>query len=271
MNMKRYFTPLLILLLLTAAALTQPPKKGPWPGKATAAVCLTYDDALNGHLDHAIPQLEEYGFRGTFYCTGNSGCLNKRMDEWRAAAARGHELGNHSLFHPCDGEKAGDWITKDYDLRYYSMERMINELRTANTLLKAIDGQNSRTYGYTCSHSETGGESFVDELRELFTAARSDGPIPSSLQEVDIHHAPSWCVDSPSLEELIAYAEEASAKGTMAIIMFHGVGDSYLNVDPEVHRAFLAYLAANRESYYVDTFMESMQHLSAWQSEHPPE
>jgi hypothetical protein len=77
-----------------------------WPDGAKAAICLTYDDALDGHLDYAIPQLDSAGFKGTFYCTGNSPSLYSRMGEWRMAAKNGHELGNHTLFHPCLGVKA---------------------------------------------------------------------------------------------------------------------------------------------------------------------
>src|SRR5210317_1324498 len=74
-----------------------------WPNGKKAAVVFTYDDGLDGHLDVAVPQLDEFGFKGTFYCTGNSPSLYNRLDEWRQIAKNGHELGNHTLFHPCDG------------------------------------------------------------------------------------------------------------------------------------------------------------------------
>jgi len=66
---------------------------------------LTYDDALNGQLDYTIPQLDSVGLKGTFFCTGNSPCLYRRIDNWRKAAKNGHELGNHALFHPCLGNR----------------------------------------------------------------------------------------------------------------------------------------------------------------------
>jgi sialate O-acetylesterase len=42
-----------------------------WPDNKKAAVVFTYDDGLDCHLDVAVPQLDEFGFKGTFYCTGN--------------------------------------------------------------------------------------------------------------------------------------------------------------------------------------------------------
>ncbi|MEO5581972.1 MAG: polysaccharide deacetylase family protein, partial [Saprospiraceae bacterium] len=43
---------------------------GNWNGKKCAVV-LTYDDALNIHLDKVIPQLNSYNFKGTFYLIGS--------------------------------------------------------------------------------------------------------------------------------------------------------------------------------------------------------
>ena len=35
-------------------------------------VSMTFDDALDTHLDMAVPMLEERGFRGTFFVNLNS-------------------------------------------------------------------------------------------------------------------------------------------------------------------------------------------------------
>jgi sialate O-acetylesterase len=237
-----------------------------WPDGAKAAVCLTYDDALDGHLDVAIPQLDAAGLKGTFFCTGNSPCLYRRMDEWRMAAKNGHELGNHSLFHPClaiqpDGTKY-DWIKPEYDLQNYNLAQLRNELRTANTLLKAIDGQEERTYGYTCSDITVGGIPFASSLKDLFSAARSDGPIPETMNGYNIYLAPSWGVDSNTAEELIAYINKAREKGTISIIMFHSVGGGYLNTGAEEHRKLVEYISKNRKDFYCATFKKVMEYIS---------
>ena len=236
-----------------------------WPDGAKAAVCLTYDDALDGHLDVAIPQLDAAGLKGTFFCTGNSPCLYRRMDEWRLAAKNGHELGNHSLFHPClairpDGTKA-DWVKPEYDLQNYNLAQFLNELRTANTLLKAIDGQEERTYGYTCSDITAGGVPFTDSLKDMFIAARSDGPIPETMNGYNSYKTPSWGVNSNSSEELISYINRAREKGTIAIIMFHSVGGGYLNTGADDHRKLVEYISNNRKDFYCATFKEVMKHI----------
>jgi peptidoglycan-N-acetylglucosamine deacetylase len=232
-----------------------------WPNGAKAAVVFTYDDGLDCHLDVAVPQLDEFGFKGTFYCTGNSQSLYNRLDDWRKIARNGHELGNHTLFHPCDGSKAG-WVKPEYDLNRYSMEQLLEELKVANTLLKAIDGKEKRTFAYTCSDITAGGEDFTGEIQALFTAARRDGPIPEKMEGYDVFQATSRMVNENSADELIATLEEAKRKGTIAVFMFHSVGGGYLNVGAEEHRALLQYLSEHREEFYCDTFFEVMQYIS---------
>ena len=71
-------------------------QNGPlWRGKLCAVV-LTYDDAIDQHLDNAVPLLDSLGLKATFYITAYSISMQKRMDEWRKLATRGYELGNHT-------------------------------------------------------------------------------------------------------------------------------------------------------------------------------
>ena len=58
-------------------------------------VSLTFDDALDQHLDVAIPLLNEAGLAGTFYAHLTVPALSRRSAEWRAAAMAGHAFGHH--------------------------------------------------------------------------------------------------------------------------------------------------------------------------------
>ena len=232
-----------------------------WPDGAKAAVVFTYDDGLDGHLDVAVPQLDEFGLKGTFYCTGNSPSLYNRMDEWRAIVQNGHELGNHTLFHPCDGN-LNSWVKPEYDLNKYSVEQMLAELQTANTLLKAIDGKTERTFAYTCANYIAGGEDFTDEIQDLFIGARGGSKIPETMKGYDVYNTPSTMVDSPSAEELIAIVEAAKKKGTIAVLMFHSVGGGYLNVGAKEHRALLQYIKNHQDEFYTGTFLEVMKYIN---------
>lgn len=231
-----------------------------WPDGKKAAVVFTYDDALDCHLDVAVPQLDQFGFKGTFYCTGNSPALFNRTEEWRKIAQNGHELGNHTLFHPCNGEQF-DWVKPEYNLNKYTIEQLIAELKTASTLLKAFDGKKERTFAYTCSNISIGENDFSDQIQPLFTAARADGPVPQTMTGYNIYKAPSWMVENRKAEEMIDYLNEAKAKGTIAVFMFHSVGGGYLNVDAEEHRKLLEYIKKNESDFYTGTFQEVMKYI----------
>ena len=262
---KRSFTLLASLILLLGLNGVQAQEKHSesfaWPEGKKAAVCLTYDDGLDCHLDVAAPALERHGFRGTFYVTGNSASLYSRTGEWRAMAIRGHELGNHTLFHPCHGSTY-DWVKPEYDLDSYTLERLLSELFKANSLLKAVDGREERSFAYTCTNHSIKGISFVDEIRTLFPSARGGGEMPATMDQVDPHYAPSWGVEDPTGEELVGYVEQALEKGTMAVIMFHSVGGGYLNVSSEAHEHLLKYLEQHSDILWVDTFQNVMKHVS---------
>jgi len=88
-----------------------------WP-KGKIAISLSYDDALASQLDNAVPALNEYQLRASFYVVPTSQAFDSRLNEWRELAFQGHELGNHTLKHSCRSSLAGrDWVEHDRDLR----------------------------------------------------------------------------------------------------------------------------------------------------------
>ena len=249
---------LLILIWISVSNISNAQFK--WPEGKKAAVVFTYDDGLDCHLDVAVPQLDEFGFKGTFFCTGNSPSLYNRMEEWRIIVKNGHELGNHTLFHPCDGARL-DWVKPEYDLNKYTHEQIVAELRTASTLLKAVDGKTERTFGYTCSDYVAGGVDFTGDVKNLFSAARCDGPVPQSMLDYNVYKTPSWGVDSPTADELIAYVERAKENGTIAVFMFHSVGGGYLNIGSDEHRKLLEYVKSHERDFHTGTFLEVMKYI----------
>jgi len=253
---------LLLALLIILSFSNKVDAQFKWPNGAKAAVVFTYDDGLDCHLDVAVPQLDEFGFKGTFFCTGSSQSLYNRTDEWRKIADNGHELGNHTLFHPCDGN-IHEWVKPEYDLNKYTLEQIIAELQTANTLLKAIDGKTERTFGYTCSNFIAGGKDFSDDIKDMFVGARCDGPIPETMKNYNVYKTPSRGVQDFSAKELIDYANEAKEKGTIAIFMFHSVGGGYLNVGDKEHRALLQYIKENEDDFYCASFLEMMKYIKS--------
>src|ERR1700744_684662 len=102
MHMKKLYNLMLCLAALSGRA----QDARVWNHKQCAVV-LTYDDAIDVDLDNVLPALDSLGLKGTFYLIGSSPVVANRMEQWREAARHGHELGNHSLYHPCDGSRPG--------------------------------------------------------------------------------------------------------------------------------------------------------------------
>jgi peptidoglycan/xylan/chitin deacetylase (PgdA/CDA1 family) len=248
-----------------------------WPTGVSGAVCLTYDDGLDSHLDFAAPDLEATNLRGTFYVTGHSESLKTRLNEWRELARGGHEIGNHSLFHPCLGIANGErreWVSPERDLRSYTVREIVEELRTANTLLTAVDGRTRRSYAYTCTDETAGGKSYVAEVKSLFPSARVGGaslstaaagagsPDPSNIRSLDLHRVPSWMVVDTTADEMIAFVEQVAGAGGLAVLMFHGIEADYLTVARREHRRLLEYLDENRDRLWTDTFLTVTDYLA---------
>ena len=256
-----------IVLLLALAAVTcravagEPPFE--WPDGRKAAISLAYDDALDSQLDNAIPALDRHGLKGSFYLVLANAAVGKRLDEWRRAAANGHELGNHTLFHQCSGSMAGrEWVEPQRDLDGTSAAQMKDQVLLANVMLAAIDGRRERTMTVPCGDVMAAGQDYIDLVRQEFVAIKlGNGAVTPSMQALDPY---AVTVDTPvdaSGEALIAIAREAAAKGTMANFTFHGIGGDYLSVSSQAHEALLDYLASNRRTYWTATFIDIMKYV----------
>ncbi|MBN1116899.1 MAG: polysaccharide deacetylase family protein [Bacteroidales bacterium] len=237
-------------------------QEGIWNGKKCAVV-LTYDDALNVHLDNVIPCLDSFGINGTFYIIGESEILRERLPEWKTAAANGHELGNHSLTHPCDGGKNGrSWVSKESDLRSYSVHRAVNEIRITNTLLYAIDGKTERTFAYPCADKYIDTVAFYNELGDEFPGARGVYSKMQHLSDVDLSDIPSYMIMDKSADYMINLVKEAQDTHTLLVFLFHGVGGEHnINVSLEEHNKLVHYLVENEDEIWIAPLVDVAKYI----------
>ena len=252
------------LMFFSSTVLSQ---KKIWNGKQCSVV-LTYDDGTNFHLDNVIPVLDSLNLKATFYIPGNSLSLDKRMDEWRTAARNGHELGNHTLFHPCHGKSQGrKWVKPDYDLDNYTVLRFINEVRVNNTLLKAIDGKEKRTFAYTCGDTTAGEESFVPRIKKMFVAARGTKKGTNTLKNTDLYDLKIFSVKNQNTDKLIEAVKDAQEKDVLLIFLFHGVGGgSPYSISTEEHSRFVHYLKQKENNIWIAPLVEVAEFIKTHQN-----
>lgn len=252
----------LALLLAASHALAAEPFA--WPGGTRAAVSLAYDDALPSQLDHAIPALDRHGLKGSFYLTLASDTLRTRRQEWVEAARRGHELGNHSLFHQCSSSLPDrTWVPPHRDLDTTTVAQMADQVRLANVMLAALDGRSDRTMTVPCGDTRARDGDYVAAVAADFVGIKlGQGGVVADMAALDAAAVP---VDVPvdvTGAQLIARVEEAARQGTMVSFTFHGIGGDYLAVSNEAHDALLKHLAAHPDIYWVAPFVDIMRHVA---------
>src|SRR4029079_16506538 len=153
-------------------------------------------------LTNVIPALDSVDLKGTFYISDYFNGLNAQIPKWKKASAKGHELGNHTIWHACAGGPGRDFV-KDYDLRFYTVKRMVDEIRGMNNILKAIDGKNKRTFAYPCGDDKIHDSAYIESLKNEFVAARGVRGEMLPINKVDLYDVPCYMINGQTGEQLI--------------------------------------------------------------------
>lgn len=263
---------LLIACALACQAWSAEPTRFAWPDGKRAAVSLAYDDALDSQLDNAIPALDRHQLKASFYLTLSNPSVAGRMADWRAVAANGHELGNHTLFHQCAKREPGhEWVTPQRDLDTTTAAQMQDQVLLANTMLTAIDGLQLRTMTVPCGDAMASDGNYIDLVEPAFVAIKlGNGAVTPDMATLDPHAVTVEAPEGVTGAQLIARVEEAGRRGTMVNFTFHGIGGDYLIVSNAAHEELLAWLDANRDRYWTGTFLELMTWVRAQQARAVP-
>jgi len=263
----RYAAITLILstcLLLLASCHSSPPRVEPvqdvarvpfvWPQGKRAAVSLSFDDARASQLDTAIPVLDKYGIKATFYVSMEN--AEKRVEGWKAVAAAGHEIGNHSMRHPCTGNFP--W-SKQKALEDYTLAQMAAELDQASSKIESLLGVHPLTYAYPCGMKYVGrgvhARSYVPLVAERFLAGRgwrdegANDPMfcdPAQLMTIEF--------DGLTFEQLKALVDETTKNGSWLVLCGHDVGPGGRQTTRvDTLRAFCEYARDPANGLWVDT------------------
>jgi peptidoglycan/xylan/chitin deacetylase (PgdA/CDA1 family) len=230
-----------------------------WPGSASAAVSITYDDAVPTQR-LAAAELSRLGLRGTFFLTGTAPDLKKQRASWRGLLGAGHELASHTMHHPCDCSH--DWVPRGYTTQDYDLPRMAGELDQTLDLLRELGAPAPYTFAYPCGETRIGKApvSYEPLVDARFLAARGVEPRIADPSKDPLSLVPALDGAKP-VAELLALVERAVAQGGWLVLLFHGVGGDHLPVERAAHDGLLEHLARRAGTVWTDTFGAVAAHV----------
>src|SRR3954470_10274405 len=197
-----------------------------WPEGKKAAVSLTFDDARLSQVDTGTALLDKYGVKATFFVVPSG--VEQRLDGWKKAVANGHEIGNHTMTHPCTGNFS--WSRKNA-LENFSIDDIRNELTECNKRIKDLLGVTPDVFAYPCGQKfvgrDTNTKSYVPLISQMFILGR--GWRDEAMND------PAFCdmaqisgieMDGKSFEEILPLIEEAKKTGQWLVLAGHEMGES---------------------------------------------
>jgi len=242
----------------------------PWPTGRQGALSLTFDDGTQSQLDLAIPMLDKYGLLATFYVNPREH-YKEQLIPWRAAAQTGHEIGNHTINHPCSKNFAFISQNNRPALEEMTLDDIDAEIAGAGQrIAEVIPEQGPVSYGYTCYQPFVGRgatrQSYVPVVAKHCVAGRGRGEQPNDPRHCDLYYLWSTPCERMTGAELVGLAEAAAAQGRWAILTFHGINDGHLHVGVGDLEELCAYLARNRERLWTAPVAAIAQHVAAYQN-----
>lgn len=197
----------------------------PWPEGKKMALSLTFDDARLSQIDTGIPLLDKYGVKATFYISPES--LLQRTDGWKKAVINGHDIGNHSVYHPCSGNFA--W-SRNKALEDYNLQKMKSELDSASRLINEVLGVQPVSFAYPCGQTFVGRgagvQSYVPLIASMFESGRGwMNEAPNDPWFCDLAQLNASELDGKSFGQILALIETAKTNGLWLVLAGHEMND----------------------------------------------
>ena len=215
----------LFLLLKQLAIAQQDTLVYPWPQGKLAAVSLSFDDARESQVKLGTPLLDQYSIKATFYVVPST--MQRQLEGWKKAVASGHEIGNHSLTHPC--MENFDWSRKNA-LENYSLNAMRKNLAECNKKIEELLGVKPEVFAYPCGQKFVGRgaktKSYVPLVSKMFLTGR--GWMDEAANN------PRYCnfaqltgveMDGKNFDQILPLIEDAKKNGKWLLLAGHEMGE----------------------------------------------
>ncbi|MEJ7587166.1 MAG: polysaccharide deacetylase family protein [Ferruginibacter sp.] len=216
----------MILLAGINAKAQQHPTAFSWPQGKQAAVSLSFDDARESQVLAGTGLLDEYGIRATFFVLPSG--VEKQLEGWKKAVANGHEIGNHTLTHPCTGNFA--W-SRNNALENHSLKGMRKEMEVCNRRIEELLHVKPNVFAYPCGQKFVGRgvqtKSYVPLVAKMFLLGRGwmdEGPNDPTYG--NFAQLTGVEMDGKNFDQILSLIEEAKKNGQWLVLAGHEMGES---------------------------------------------
>lgn len=205
------------------------PVKNPdftWPAGIRGALSLTFDDGRASQIVTGVPHLNAFDARATFYVMPHA--VEPRRDAWRAAVEAGHEIGAHTLTHPCSGN-FGFTAPGRSALEDLSLDQIDEELRESNARIEALLGVKPVSFAYPCGHKFVGrGETLASYVplvaRHYLTGRGWMDEYFNAPDRCDLAQLGGVSCDEFDFDPIRLQIESAAETGNWLILAGHEIG-----------------------------------------------
>lgn len=204
---------------------SQPKADFQWPEGKKMGLTLSFDDARLSQIDNGISLFDKYGVKATFYVLPDN--MVERLEGWKEAVSNGHDIGNHSIYHPCTANYG--W-PQERALENYTLARMHAELDSASKIIKDKLGIVPVSYGYPCGQTFIGRgtktKSYVPLVSSMFETGRGwRSERPNYPIYCDMAQLNGMEMDGKSFDEIKELIEYAKNQGAWLILVGHEIND----------------------------------------------
>lgn len=233
-----------------------------WPSGVRAALSISFDDARPSQLRCGVPLMERLGVASTFFVLPGAVADNQRG--WANAVEHGHEIGNHTVLHPCNASMT--W-SRGHALQSLSLADMRRELQTASAQIRKLLGVDPWVFAYPCGQTSVGRgtetQSYVPLVAELFGVGRTFNDLwANSPARCDLAQVACLNIDGVRLEALRERLEEAEDDGAWLVLGGHEVGTAdFETVGVETLEAVVQW--CRNRAIWIDTVGAIGRHIAS--------
>ena len=223
---------------------------------------LTFDDARPSQVDVGLPLLDRLSARATFYLASDN--IAQRLDGWKSAVAKGHEMGNHTRTHPCTGNYR---FSLHNALEDYTRARMEGELDGCNAEVERLLGVKPVSFAYPCGQKFIGRgektESYVPLVARRFLTGR--GYMDESANDpavCDLANLMGTPFDDLGFEQMKKLVDTAAEEGRWVVFVGHDIGKRGFQVtDTAAIEQLCRYASDRANGVWLDTVANVARHV----------